>query len=44
VSYNILVHRFPNRIAGFADSVIALGAGLWNLNVAPVSTLGTTNK
>lgn len=37
--YNILVHRFRNRLEGFADSVIAIGAGLWNLNCIPLATL-----
>lgn len=37
--YNILVHRFRNRLEGFADSVIAICAGLWNLNCIPLATL-----
>jgi hypothetical protein len=36
--YTILVHRFRNRIEGFADKVIAICAGLWNLNVVPLAT------
>jgi hypothetical protein len=31
--FNILVHAFRNRKANFIDDVIALCAGLWNLNV-----------
>lgn len=37
--YHIWVPRFRNRREGFADSVIAIGAGLWNLNGIPLATL-----
>ena len=32
--YNILVHRFRNRLANFEDDVIGICAGLWNLTLS----------
>jgi hypothetical protein len=32
--YNILVHRFRNRVKHFEDDVIGICAGLWNLTLA----------
>ena len=32
--YNILVHRFRNRVANFEDDVIGICAGLWNLTLS----------
>lgn len=33
--YNILNHRYRNRVANFDDDVIGICAGLWNFLLAP---------
>ena len=33
--YNILVQRYRNKRQNFEDDVIAVAAGLWNLEISP---------
>ena len=35
--YNILVQKYRNKRKNFEDDVIAIAAGLWNLEIQPIT-------
>jgi len=35
--YNILVQKYRNKTKNFEDDVIAIAAGLWNLEIQPIT-------